>query len=128
MSRDQFTESDISNDGQHNYADYDLFDANFTDDSARTSTPTTTTDKNITESKKRKVRNDNDAVTTSFLETLSTYNERLRAPPKEDDEDMLFARSVVCKMKKMDEDQKTNFKIEILIKANECVKKSTPNT
>lgn len=41
ISCDQFTESDISNDGQHNYADYDLFDANFTDDSARTSTPTT---------------------------------------------------------------------------------------
>lgn len=72
---------------------------------------------------RKRGRETEDQVNKVFLETLSLFSEKLKETT-EDNEDRLFLKSIEKKMNKMSEEEKCQFKIEVLIKATEAVKNS----
>lgn len=97
--------------------------------STQTSTPTPSSESPVAykfapKSRKRKAVNKPDPVNDAFINSIQSISNTLLKEKDEDDEDLLFVKSVAQQMKKMTEDIKVNFKVNMLFSAYEAVRNS----
>lgn len=112
---------DESNKGLETSSEFDFTNSTQT----TTPTPTPLSESSIvSKSRKRKAKNDADQVKDAFINNIHSISNNLLKEKDEDDEDTFFVKSIAQQMKKMGEDNKVDFKIQMLKCAHEAVKNS----
>lgn len=74
--------------------------------------------------KRRRKQAEEDEVNSAFISSLNTICGKLDEPEANEDEDTYFAKSIGQQMKKMNEDEKVQFKIEVLQLAHRAIRNS----
>lgn len=95
-----------------------------TSNSRTTSTP-------VPKNRKRSRRSEesemtDDPISRTLLETLNSIGKKLKTVQDDEDEDSTFLKSIGFEMKKMTEQEKSEFKLKMLNEVAACIKKRNP--